>query len=154
MPGLRAALGRWPTPSALRAAGKARVRTLVAKRSRRTAHKLTGQIWAVLAAQTVTVVAETTWGETIGDLTGDLDRIIGRRDQLEADIGAAFLEHPLGKVLNTMCGFGPHTGARTLAEIGDPNRFANPDRLAAYARLASVDRQIRPQPQHPTGTGW
>ena len=51
------------------------------------------------------------------------------------------MEHPLGKVLNNMCGFGPRTGARTLAEIGDPNRFANPGRLAAYAGLAPVDRQ-------------
>ena len=37
--GLRAALAKWPTPSALRAAGKASVRTLVAKRSKRTARK-------------------------------------------------------------------------------------------------------------------
>ena len=36
VPGLRAALTKWPTPSALRTAGKARVRTLVAKRSKRT----------------------------------------------------------------------------------------------------------------------
>ena len=40
-----------------------------------------------------------------------------------------------------MCGFGPRTGARTLAEIGDPHRFANPARLAAYAGLAPVNRQ-------------
>ena len=40
-----------------------------------------------------------------------------------------------------MCGFGPRTGARTLAEIGDPNRFANPARLAAYAGLAPVNWQ-------------
>ena len=40
-----------------------------------------------------------------------------------------------------MCGFGPRTGARTLAEIGDPHRFANPARLAAHAGLAPVDRQ-------------
>ena len=40
-----------------------------------------------------------------------------------------------------MCGFGPRTGATTLAEIGDPHRFANPARLAAYAGLAPVDRQ-------------
>ena len=139
--GLRAALAKWPTPSALRAAGKARVRGVIAKRSKRTAQKLTDQIWAALAAQTVTVVAETTWGETIGDLTADLDRIISRRERLESDIGAAFLEHPLGKVLNSMCGFGPRTGARTLAEIGDPNRFANPARLAAYAGLAPVNWQ-------------
>ncbi|MCY4621832.1 MAG: hypothetical protein OXD34_08375 [bacterium] len=72
------------------------------------------------------MVAEASWGETISDLASDLDRIIDRRQELEADIEAAFLEHPLGKVLSTMCGF----GSRTLAEIGDPHRFANPGRLA------------------------
>ena len=140
-PGLRAALVRWPNPTALRTAGKARVRTLISRRSKRTATTLTDQIWAALRAQTVTVVAEATWGETIRDLAADLDRIIAQRKSLEADIGQAFLEHPLGKVLNSMCGFGPRTGARTLAEIGDPHRFANPGRLAAYAGLAPVDRQ-------------
>ena len=140
-PGLRAALVRWPTPSALRTAGKARVRTLMSKRSKRTAATLSDEIWAALKAQTVTVVAEATWGETISDLAADLDRIIARRQRLAADIEEAFLEHPLGKVLNSMCGFGPRTGARTLAEVGDPHRFANPGRLAAYTGLAPVDRQ-------------
>ena len=51
------------------------------------------------------------------------------------------MAHPLGKVLVTLCGFGPRTGARTLAEIGDPQRFANGGRLAAYAGLAPVDRR-------------
>ena len=140
-PGLRAALAKWSTPSALRAEGKTRVRTLISERSARTAQATVDAIWAALRAQTVTVVAEATWGEAIGDLVADLDRIIARRQQLEADIEEAFLEHPLGKVLNSMCGFGPRTGARTLAEIGDPHRFANPGRLAAYAGLAPVDRQ-------------
>ena len=141
VPGLRTVLIKRSTPTALRSAGKARIRGLIAKRSSRSASKLADAIWAALAAQTVTVVAEATWDEPIGDLAADLDRIISRRERLEADIGAAFLEHPLGKVLNTMCGFGPRTGARTLAEIGDPNRFANPARLAAYAGLAPVDWQ-------------
>ena len=140
-PGLRAALAKWSTPTALKAAGKTRVRTLISKRSARTAQATVEAIWAALRAQTVTVVAEATWGETIGDLAADLDRIIARRQRLVAEIEEAFLEHPLGKVLNSMCGFGPRTGARTLAEIGDPHRFANPGRLAAYAGLAPVDRQ-------------
>ena len=114
--GLRAALGRWPTPSALRS-----------------------------APRPVTVVAESSPGARLWlpkrSRRRDLDRIIDRRERLESDIGAAFLEHPLGKVLNSMCGFGPRTGARTLAEIGDPHRFANPARLAAYAGLAPVNRQ-------------
>lgn len=112
-PGLRTALAKWSTPSALKAAGKTRVRTLISKRSARTAQATVDAIWAALRAQTVTVVAEAAWGETIGDLVADLDRIIARRRGLEADIGKAFLEHPLGKVLNSMCGFGPRTGART-----------------------------------------
>ena len=95
-PGLRAALATWPTPSALRAAGKARVRTLMSRRSKRIAATLTAQIWAALRAQTVTVVAESTWGETIGDLAGDLEGIVAQRERLEADIEEAFLEHPLG----------------------------------------------------------
>ena len=49
--------------------------------------------------------------------------------------------HPLGKVLASLCGFGPRTGARTLAEIGDPHRFADGGRLASYAGLAPVDWQ-------------
>ncbi len=39
------------------------------------------------------------------------------------------MDHPLGKILASLCGFGPRTGARTLAEIGDPDRFADGGRL-------------------------
>ena len=48
---------------------------------------------------------------------------------------------PLGKVLAGLCGFGPRTGARALAEIGDPHRFADGSRLAPHAGLAPADRQ-------------
>ena len=139
--GVRDALARWGTPTALRTAGKARVRARIAKRSPRSADRLADAIWAALDAQTVTVAAEPTWGDTIAELAADLNRINERRDRLAADIEQAFMEHPLGKVLTTLCGFGPRTGARTLAEIGDPHRFADAGRLAAYAGLAPVDRQ-------------
>ena len=139
--GARDALARWGTPTALRAAGKARVRTRIAKRSPRAAQRLTEAIWAALDAQTLTVTAETAWGDTISDLATDLDRICVRRDQIAVDINNVFMEHPLGKVLSSLCGFGPRTGARTLAEIGDPHRFANPGRLASYAGLAPVNWQ-------------
>jgi len=62
-----------------------------------------------------------------------------RSPRLAAKIEEAFLSHPLGKVLVTLCGFGPRTGARTLAEIGDPTRFANGSRLASYAGLSPTD---------------
>ena len=113
-PGLRAALVRWPNPTALRTAGKARVRTLISRRSKRTAATLTDEIWAALRSQTVTVVAEATWGETIGDLAADLDRIIARRQRLAADIGAAFLEHPL------------RTSPQQHVRVRAPHRRENP----------------------------
>lgn len=138
-PGVRDALARWPTPSALQAAGKTRVRNAIKKRSPRLAGKVTDEIWAALDAQTVTLPAEDTWGEVVADLIGDLERIQTRRDELAATIEEVFLEHPLGEVLVTLCGFGPRTGARTLAEIGDPHRFATGSRLAAYAGLAPTD---------------
>ena len=139
--GLRDALARWGTPTALRAAGRARVRTRIAKRSPRTAERLTEAIWAALDAQSLTVTAEAAWGDTITELAADLNRVADNRDRLAADIEEAFMAHPLGKVLASLCGFGPRTGARTLAEIGDPHRFADGSRLASYAGLAPVDWQ-------------
>lgn len=105
--GVQDLMGRWATPTALRAAGKTRVRTLISKRSPRLADKLTDQIWDALDAQTLTLPAEDTWGEVIADLAGDLTKIAARRDALKGDIEEAFLAHPLGKVLVTLCGFGP-----------------------------------------------
>ena len=95
--GERDALARWGTPTALRSAGRARVRTRIAKRSPRTAERLTEAIWAALGAQSLTVTAEAAWGDTISDLAADLDRICVRRSRLTADIEEAFLAHPLGK---------------------------------------------------------
>lgn len=135
--GLRQALARWPTPTALRKASRARIRTAIARRNPRKAEAPADAVWSALSAQTITVTAETAWGDAISDLASDLDRICDRRDQLEQQIGQAFMNHPLGKVLSTMCGFGP----RTLAEIADPHRFENGSRLASYAGLAPTDTQ-------------
>ncbi|MCB1004116.1 MAG: IS110 family transposase [Acidimicrobiales bacterium] len=140
-PGVRDLLARWSTPSALRAAGKTRVRKAVARRSPRIADKVTTAVFDALDSQTVTLPGEDTWGQVIADLAGDLDRIHTRRDRLAGQIEEVFLQHPLAAVLVTLCGFGPRTGARTLAEIGDPHRFTNGGRLAAYAGLAPVDRR-------------
>jgi len=139
--GVRELMIRWSTPSALRDAGETRIRNLIKKRSPRVAKKVSAEIWAALEAQSVTLPAEATWGEVIADLLEDLERIQTRRAQLAITIEEVFLAHPLGTVLVTLCGFGPRTGARTLAEIGDPHRFENGGRLAAYAGLAPTDRR-------------
>ncbi len=138
-PGVRDAVAKFSTPSMLRAAGKTRIRNTIKKRSPRLAARVTEEIWEALEAQTVTLPAEEAWGQVITDLLGDLERVQARRVELGTQIEKVFLSHPLGAVLVTLCGFGPRTGARTLAEIGDPNRFENGSRLAAYAGLAPTD---------------
>lgn len=139
--GIRDLLASWSTPTELRRAGKTRVRRKIARRSPRIADKVTDTIWQALEAQSLTLPAEQTWGEVITDLAKDLDRIHTRRAELAKQIEEVFLSHPLGAVLVTLSGFGPRTGARTLAEIGDPSRFANGGRLASYAGLAPIDRR-------------
>ena len=139
--GLRQALARRPTPTALKRAGRARIRTAIARRNPRKADRLADAVWEALKSQTITVAAEASWGEAIADLAPDLDRIAERRRRLEKDIEEALMAHPLGKALSTIRGFGPRTGARTLAEIGDPQRFHNGSRLASYAGLAPAGPQ-------------
>ena len=131
------------------------MRAVIQKRSPRLGEKVSREIFEALDAQTVTLPAEETWGEVITDLLEDLDRIHDRRAELGKVTEEVFLSHPLGAVLVTLCGFGPRTGARTLAEIGDPNRFDNGSRLAAYAGLAPTDwrsgRSINGAFQHRSG---
>jgi transposase len=139
--GVRDLLTTCPTPSALARLGDDGISQLLHPRSPRVAGRLTTAIGKALAAQSVTLPGEETWGEIIVGLVADLERIFEQRRQLAEQIEEVFLSHPLGKVLVTLCGFGPRTGARTLAEIGDPTRFKDGGRLAAYAGLAPVDRR-------------
>lgn len=61
-------------------------------------------ILAAIDAQTVTLPAESTRGEIITNLTGDLERIHTRHCQLMTQIEEAFLRQPLGQVLNSLPG--------------------------------------------------
>lgn len=139
--GIRDLLSRYPTPSTLRRAGRSRVAKLIARRSPRIASKVTEAIFEAIESQTVTLPATHRWGQIISELAADLDRIHHQRAQLESQVSEVFLKHPLAEVLVSLCGFGPRTGARTLAEIGDPHRFKDGGRLAAYAGLTPIDRQ-------------
>ena len=98
--GVRAVLVRWPTPTAMRAAGKTRIRNLLKKYYSNKPHKaveMTDRIWAALGAQTLTLAGEATWGEVITKKVDALERITAERKELTADIEEVFLSHPLGR---------------------------------------------------------
>lgn len=139
--GVRDLLAKYPTPTALRTAGKTRIATLVGKRSPRLGISITQAVSGALDEQSVSVPAEATLGRVIAELAVELDRVHSRRDHLEAEIERVFLAHPLGPVLISLPGVGPRTGARILAEIGDGSGFSSGSKLAAYAGLAPVTRQ-------------
>jgi len=139
--GVRDLVAKFPTLTALRAAGRARIATTVKKRSPRLATKVTDAVMAALDAQTVVMPAEVAVGRVVAELAIELDRLHSRRDALAGEIEEVFLAHPFGQVLVTLPGIGPRTGARILAEIGDGSRFANGSKLASYAGLAPVTRQ-------------
>ncbi|MGH3155151.1 MAG: IS110 family transposase [Streptosporangiaceae bacterium] len=139
--GIRDLLAEYPTLTALRAAGKARIERAIKARSPRIAGKVTTAVTAATAAQDVTIPAEAATGRVIAELAAELDRICARRDALAGEIEEAFLAHPFGELLASMPGIGPRTGARILAEIGDGSAFATGSKLAAYAGLAPVTRQ-------------
>lgn len=139
--GVRDLLAKYPAPTALRAAGRARITTAIKARSPRLAVKVTDAVAAALDAQTITLPAEAAVGRVIAELAVELDRLHQRRDALAGEIEEAFLAHPFGRLLVSLPGIGPRTGARILAEIGDGTRFADGSKLAAYAGLAPVNRQ-------------
>ena len=139
--GVRDLFAKFPTLTALRAAGRAWIERTVKARSPRLVTKVADSVIAALDAQSVTVPAEATIGRVIAELAVELDRVYARRDALPAEIEEAFLAHPFGELLSSLPGIGPRTGSRILAEIGDGTRFADGDKLASYAGLAPVVRQ-------------
>lgn len=139
--GVRDLLAKYPTLSALRSAGRARVARTLKARSPRLAEAVATSVMAALEAQTLSVPAEATIGRVVAELAGELERAHARREALAGEIEEVFLAHPFGPLLRSLPGIGPRTGARILAEIGDGSRFASGDKLAAYAGLAPVTRQ-------------
>jgi transposase len=141
-PVARALLARYPTPTALRAAGRRRLTPLAKRHAPRLGAGLVDELEAALKTQTVTVPAEQTAVRVIRELAQELDRLAQRRDRLASEIEQVFTSHPAAPVLMSLPGIGARTGARILTEIGDIYyRFPTPGHLAAYAGLAPVTRQ-------------
>lgn len=135
-PAIAHLLSRYPSITAMRAAGRVRLQRVLANKAPRMAGRLATDLWAAIEAQTVTTSTDATVGRIVRSLAEDLQRLAKQRKELEAQITELFHSHPDAPILNSIPGIGPRIGARILTEIGDINRFPSADHLASYAGLA------------------
>ena len=130
----------WPTPAALTAAGKTKVRSRLLNRAPRLGGRLTEDIFAALAAQTVIVTGTNAAGVVLPRLATQLAALRQQRTEVAEQVEVLVAAHPLSKVLTTMPGVGVRTAARLLTEVVGKD-FPTAGHLASYAGLAPVTRR-------------
>ena len=136
-----ALLARYPSGPALAGAGAKRLAArLKAERAQRP-DLLAERLLEAARAQAATVPGADTAASLVGELAGQLDRVVARRQQLGQEIEHAFFALPEAAILRRLPGVGPRLGARIAGEVGDSRRFKTPAHLAAYAGLGPTPRQ-------------
>lgn len=133
-------LRTWPTPEALRHAGRRRIETRLTKLAPRMGKRLAGEIIEALDQQTVTVGGTNAATIVLPQLAGMLADIRESRDTVFTQVEALVEAHPLHPVLTSLPAVGVRTAARILTEIVGKD-FASAGHLASYAGLAPVTRR-------------
>jgi len=139
--GFRAVLQKYPSAPALRRAGAARVRRVLAAQQVRHADTWATRVVQAAATQTVDVPGSAVAARVIAELAEQLARVLTRRRALEQEIEQAFFALPEAAIRQSLPGIGPRLGARIAVEIGDIARFPTAAQLAAYAGLGPTPRQ-------------
>lgn len=136
-----ALLQKYPSGPTLARAGAKRIAArLKAGRAQRP-DLLAQRLLDAARAQAATIPGADTAAVLVGELAGQLDRVLVRRQQLGTEIERAFFALPEAAILSSLPGIGPRLGARIAVEIGDIRRFKTPAHLAAYAGLGPTPRQ-------------
>lgn len=133
-------LTRYPTPAALKTAGRGHVRARLKKHAPRAAERLTEAIFTALGEQTVVVVGTGAAGIVLPKLAEQLLALRRQRDEIADQVEALVEAHPLYEVLTSMPGIGVRTCARILTEVTGKH-FASAAHLASYAGIAPVTRR-------------
>lgn len=133
-------LKKYPAPSDLSAAGKAKVRNLLKKKAPRLAPKLAEEIFQALDEQTVVVTGTSGAAHIVSSLANQLELILSQRAAAEQQILVLVEAHPLSAVIRSMPGMGVRTSARILTEVVGKD-FKDASHLASYAGVAPVDRK-------------
>ncbi|QOI64306.1 IS110 family transposase [Arthrobacter sp. TES] len=130
-------LRTWPTPEALKTAGRKRVAARLKRLAPRMYARLTEEIFDALDQQTVTVIGTNAAAVVVPQLASMLGDLRASRETLHAQVEALVEAHPLHSVLSSIPAVGIRTEARILTEIVG-KEFATAGHLASYAGLSPV----------------
>ena len=136
-PAMLAVLAKYPTPKALRHAGKHRVETLLRRQAPRAWKRWAAAIFTALDGQTVVVSGTDAAGLVLPQLANSLAQIRASRDEVLVRIEELVKTHPLFGLLTSMPAVGVRTAARILTEVVGKD-FESAGHLASYAGLAPV----------------
>ena len=132
-------IGRYPSPKAMRSAGRARLANRLRKLAPRLAERVADEIVAALDEQTVVVTGTDAAGQVLARLVEQLTVLRRQRDEIALQVERLVEAHPLSLVLTSMPGVGFKTAAIIVVEVSGKH-FASAAHLAAYAGLAPVTR--------------
>lgn len=133
-------IATWPTPAALRRAGRARVDARLKAHGARRHAAWAGAIIDALGAQSVVVVGTDAAGVVLPHLARQLIALHAQRRDVASQVEALVEAHPLYQVLTSMPGIGVRTAAVFIAEtLG--RTFDSGAHLASYAGLTPVTRR-------------
>ena len=120
-------IAAWPTPTALRKAGRARIDAKLKKHGARRHAAWAGKIVSALGRQTVTVTGTEAAGTVLPHLARQLIALHSQRADVAARVETLVRAHPLHEVLTSMPGVGVGTAAVFLAEtLGKTSRHRRP----------------------------
>jgi transposase len=130
-------LRTWPTPEALRHAGRRRIGNRLTKLAPRLGERLADEIIDALGQQSVVVVGTNAATIVLPQLAAMLSGLHESRMTVYAQVEALVEAHPLHRVLMSLPAVGIRTAARILTEVAGKD-FPTAAHLASYAGLAPV----------------
>lgn len=136
-PAMPELLAKYPTPAALRRAGKARVGALLRKHAPRAGKRWAAEVFAALDEQTVVVSGTNAAGIVLPQVARSLAQTRTARAEVLTQVEHLVEAHPLHELLTSLPAVGVRTAARILTEVAGKD-FQTAGHLASYAGLAPV----------------
>jgi transposase len=128
-------VSRYQTADQIRRSGVSRIEAYLKSKGVKSAGKLAAKAVAAAKAQTVRLPAQGVAAEIVSDLADEVLSLRSRLARVDKELSNRFFSHPQAKIVVSLPGMGPLTGAEFLVAIGNLGAFESPDKLAAYAGL-------------------